>query len=752
MIIQEVKVTKNPYKLWERYHIKDYDDLKQMIELFEQDQPKTGGFDTETNGLHIIHSKPFLIQFGWLKPKTDYGRVFTFYPTLQNMKIFFQLAEKLKYLLAHNAKFDLHMLTNIGYGLNVRKMKNVYDSKGIARLVLEAIPARDGGDRLELKKLGVKYVHPQAADSESLIDSELSKLELQRIKVLASALRQFPMDNEYTGTGRQKYWGKKAVEDFLKDIMNDITDLPEDVREVWLEWQKEYPKPTYEDVDRDIMIRYGADDIITMLEFFRNAYPVLQAREQFDVLERERKVLIPLYKQERVGLKVDRKYLEESRVRVRNYIIKLRTELYEIFGEVINVGQHEKLKKIFDKKWNIVLEKADKKAMKNIQANFDGEIKRAAQLIQKLRTLEKWYSTYIMRIIESSEKDGRAYTQIDPYGAVSGRMSSDFQQFPKDAILDEEGNELFHPRKAFVADEGKKIAYIDYSQVELRVQADYTIKVSGGDLNMTRAYMPFKCHRKENGNTIYYEFRDKEKRKDWGKYSWCLDESPETIWTPTDVHSETTHNALVLLGYDCVSKYEEYHYKGDKEPFFKKDIDKDEFKKIRSKGKTFNFMKNYGGGMRAAMDQLNLPNEVAQALIDGYEKAFPHVVIYQQMVEKAYKKKGYVSNTYGRRYYIRDANKAYKLANYLVQGSCADALKEAIIRLDDFIESNNLKSRMIIPIHDEQQFSIEPGEEWAIPHFVKIMEEVFDEWCLVPIVADVEITESSWKDKKEWDV
>jgi DNA polymerase-1 len=140
--------------------------------MFNMDNPLTGGFDTETTGLHIIKDKPFLIQFGWLVPKQDFGRVFTFYPTRENMKIFFFLAKKLKYFIAANIKYDLNMLSNIGYAAEIQAMTNLCENMVVARLSLEAIPEREGGDSLALKELGKKYVHPDATKSEHIIKDE----------------------------------------------------------------------------------------------------------------------------------------------------------------------------------------------------------------------------------------------------------------------------------------------------------------------------------------------------------------------------------------------------------------------------------------------------------------------------------------------------------------------------------------------------------------------------------------------------
>jgi DNA polymerase-1 len=720
---------KNPYELWERYHLEDEMDsvhLVPMVHHFNNDNPLAGGFDTETTGLHIIKDKPFLIQFGWLVPKQDFGRVFTFYPTPENMKVFFDLARRLKYCIAHNIKYDLHMLSNIGYAKAVQAMTNLYDTTAVARLALEAIPEREGGDSLKLKKLGEKYVHPEAGKSESIIKDELHKLNAIRIKALTAALKQFPTD-ELTATGKTKFWGKGHIEKFLKDPTNDVEDLPEGVRDVWIDWQEEYPEPTYEDVDRGIMIKYGGEDIITMLEFFKHAFPFILKRNQLPLLEMESKCILPMYRMERVGLKADLNYLEESRVKVKNYITKLRSEMYAIIGEKITVNQHQKIKDIFLEKWNIPLESDDSANMKKVMGTHTGAPKRLAQLIKALRSLEKWYTTYILPTIRNAAYDGKAYTQINSAGAVSGRMSSNFQQFPKKPLKSEEGEELFHPRKAFVVKGGnyESIAYIDYDQIELVTQAHYTLLVSGGDLNLCRAYMPFQCRHYLTGDK--YDFRSDVGRASWnevqlsGESAW-LDETGKP-WVKTDLHAMTAHKAYPDIP-----------------------MDSEDFKNnYRPKGKTTNFASNYGGGPGALTGVLDISWEEAEKLVNGYNEAFPGVITYQNKIVQAHGQKGYVHNHYGRRYYIQDSYRAYKLANYVVQGTAADAIKQAIIEIDQFLSDK--QSKMVIPIHDEIQFDICKGEEGIVAKLREIMEKAFV-WCLVPVTAGVEITHDSWANKK----
>jgi DNA polymerase I len=714
---------KNPYQNWKQQFVEDLQSFG-LDDLYRKDQnPQVGGWDTESTGLHIIKDKPFLYQFGWLFEGEEHGRVIIFYPTPSNMKVFFRIAKKFKYFVAHNTKFDCHMTTNLGYGKEVQEMDNLVDSMVVARLALEATTDQP----LALKKLGAQFVHPDATKSESIIKDDLHRLNAERIKALTAALKQFPLEGEFTATGRPKYWGKGAIEKFLKDPTNDLEDLPKEVQEVWNDWKEDYPEPTYEDVGRPLMIKYGGEDIITMLEFFKQAIVFVEKRNQLEVLERESKCILPMYRMERVGLKVDKPYLESARLKVKAYLTQLRKELCELAGETVTVGQHERLKTLFKEKWGVSLESADAKALRGILKAYEGEPKRFATLIKELRTLEKWYSTYILPILRNSEYDGKVYTQLYQAGAVSGRMSSNFQQFPKKALKTLEGEELFHPRKAFVVKGGdyESIAYIDYDQIELVTQAHYTLLVSGGDLNLCRAYMPFRCRHYRTNDEYDYKTRSGRARysetQPSGESAW-LDEQG-VPWKRTDVHSQTTHKAFPHIP-----------------------LGTDEFKEWRSKGKMFNFMANYGGGKYAAMDSLDLEEDEADALVRGYNEAFPGVVIYQKAIQKAHANKGYVHNHYGRRYYLSDTSISYKLANYNIQGTCADALKEAIIRLDAYLQDK--KTKMVIPIHDEIQFDMHKDEQHIIPELLKIMQDTFD-WMLVPVTAGVEITYTSWSEKKE---
>ena len=123
----------------------------------------------------------------------------------------------------------------------------------------------------------------------------------------------------------------------------------------------------------------------------------------------------------------------------------------------------------------------------------------------------------------------------------------------------------------------KGIAYLDYSQIELRLQALYTILVGHADLNLCRAYMPYKCKTIINDGSIgceqyqyHYEdfdYKNPEHIKHAYDWKWYYDEDLSKEWIPTDVHAATTHVAFPDL-----------------------DTSSDEFKKLRGKvGKRVNF-------------------------------------------------------------------------------------------------------------------------------------------------------------------
>jgi DNA polymerase-1 len=639
----------------------------------EKDRPQYITFDTETDGLHIKKSRPFLCAVAWDR------KVFIFPPNVLSDLV--EWSKLVGRVYAHNTTYDMHMMANICGDNAPLQVKSWGDTMGLCRLIFEAISASDGGDSLALKQVSKKYIDATSDRYEKDVKSWLKAKESQDKKILIAMLKSVG-------------WSLAR----LQRALDGAEEVPCYIVEMYNDFQREYPKPTYKDIPLSIMLPYLAVDVILTNILVRKATPVILHKEQQTVVKREFELIPVVYKMERHGLEVDRAYLEEAHYKMAQYIEDLKIRSHELAGQPFNVGQHALIKDIYTDITGERPETTDKKFLSK-QASQGDEL---AQIIKTLRRLEKWQSTYIEKILNDSEYDGRFYTQMNAYNPVTGRFSGDAQQFPKDAILDADGNEIFSSRRAFKG----RMYYLDYSQVELRVQAHYTMYF-GGDLNLCRAYMPFKCYERDG--------------------QWYREED-DVLWTPTDVHSATTIKALEAMGFDP------------------NDLDEKEFKRWRAIGKMFNFMRNYGGGDKKAAEVLDIDMEQAKALNKGYTDAFPLVIEYQRAVEKAFYDKGYAQNMYGRRYYLSDSWRFYKAANYVIQGSCADMLKTKMIEIDNFLVINKLKSKMILCVHDELQFSVPPDEDWIIPKIKAIMEDTPD--VKVPIICEVEFTETYWSDKR----
>src|SRR5690606_13050983 len=125
-----------------------------------------------------------------------------------------------------------------------------------------------------------------------------------------------------------------------------------------------------------------------------------------------------------------------------------------------------------------------------------------------------------------------------------------------------------------------------------------------------------------------------ERQEDGQTSAWLLEDG--SPWKPTDVHSETTHNALLALQYECQEKYKSYTH-SERSP-----IDTRAFDDVwRKRGKTFNFMRNYGGGAAKAAETLDVDMEVANALVTGWSRSFPEVAHYQNKVIQRVRQQGF---------------------------------------------------------------------------------------------------------------
>lgn len=709
---------------WTSLTISTSSDIKILKNIVNTVKPRFGAVDTETSGLHIINDKPFVVQFGFLDEPNRRG--FTFAvdlektPSIANEALSYwtETAKSLQIYLGHNIKYDLHMLKNIGYEY---KESNLSDTMFYIRYGHDALHPEEGGPPLGLKEYASRYIDPNAKLHEKLLDKEKSDKTKQYNNLLKVMLNR----------GSKRYT-LKSIKELFDDCIFEASDLPDDIKEVYMEWKSSLPlylqhkvqslvesdMIRYNDLNRENLIRYAHYDIIYTLEIFESLRHIVRNRKQEYAIEIENRCILPWYEMEEEGFKADKDYLENARINLKQYIKERREYFYELAGEKVGVAQQQAIKRILKDKYNLTVKSTGNEALSILKNSTDDEaVKEFITVLQELRTLEKWYSAYIIRFQKELKFNDKLYTTINQVGAVSGRVTSDFQQFPKKPIKTIDGKELFHPRKIIKTDTA--IVYLDYSQIELRFQALYTVIIGKPDFNMCRAYMPYKCISKDG---IPFDYNNPEHIKNWNK-EWYHEENPEEHWDPVDVHGATTTAATGLTK------------------------DDPEFHTLRSTiGKRVNFAKNYGAELGRIRQMFpDKSYEECVKINDSYYKAFPGVKEYHNYCNERANLYSNTANLFGVRYYNVTG---HKLKNLLIQGSAAFYLKLKIIELYEFCKLNNIKTKFQMQIHDELSWEWNPDDK---PEVFFAFKHIMENWkeAKVPIIADMEVTTKTWADKVE---
>ncbi len=165
---------------------------------------------------------------------------------------------------------------------------------------------------------------------------------------------------------------------------------------------------------------------------------------------------------------------------------------------------------------------------------------------------------------------------------------------------------------------------------------------------------------------------------------------------------------------------------------------------MRRKAKTANFGIIYGISVFGLSERLNIPRAEAKELIDGYFATYPGVKRYMDEIIKKAREKQYVETIYGRKRYVNDINsrnatvRGYAERNAInapIQGSAADIIKIAMVNIFNRLKKENLKSKMILQVHDELNFNVPMDEKDRVMHLV---EEEMENACklIVPLKTD----------------
>jgi DNA polymerase-1 len=162
----------------------------------------------------------------------------------------------------------------------------------------------------------------------------------------------------------------------------------------------------------------------------------------------------------------------------------------------------------------------------------------------------------------------------------------------------------------------------------------------------------------------------------------------------------------------------------------------------------------YGGGIRTIQEQFGVNQQEARRMIRTFHSNFPAVRALQDMVEAVHARRGFIKTPWGRHLHAEQFGE-HKLLNKLIQGSAADLMKEALIKVDSFLQLERglpISSHMVNVVHDEIQLD-GPEDEVAflhehIPVLMRPSDEIHN---VVPILVDHEVSTTTWADKIPYD-
>ena len=477
---------------------------------------ETKSSNVNTDDINIYDHKPFMVSY--IAVDEHLNIVHQDYFRLNNTlkeNVFKSYLHQAPTLVGANIKYDVHMLINHGYDIEIFRDKHYIDVQVLARLIINSDIQTDASFRTALKQLAVKYLGVDSNAEERLLKQELSQLKQKHKRQMISYFMSLGLwDTTLSHTNETK-------------VINDIYDNWFKLYHKYSKFthaRKQffsiYPRPSYEDCTN--VDTYAMTDAVLTYKLFKLWYPQVPRLEQVPALMRVSDATFPLILMERKGLSVDLNKIIHDRYLLLKELNKTKI-ISPINGEEVSADQNAKLKQIYEYETGLSLPNADEKVRKSIMDKSP-----TARIVSYKKKLLKYLNTYVTRILSKLtivDNDYKVFTQYKLAGTITGRLSSDFQQFPKEPLELETGD-IISIRSWFKVPKGDKyMFFFDYSQLELRLQCEWTNLINGSpDLNMARAFMPYRCTKR--GDTYY------------------LDEDPNTEWVPTDLHAMTAKLAF----------------------------------------------------------------------------------------------------------------------------------------------------------------------------------------------------------------
>ena len=430
------------------------------------------------------------------------------------------------------------------------------------------------------------------------------------------------------------------------------------------------------DLSPTLVYEYACEDADITLQLKNKLEAELKKYECEDLFYNIEMPLMPvLAEMEMNGVCLDTESLADTSTQLTQRMNDIEQHIYELAGQQFNIASPKQVGEILFDKLKIV-EKAKK--------TKTGQYVTSEEVLQQLKNKHE----IVADILEHRGLKKLIGTYIDALPKLinprTGHIHTSFNQTitatgrlsssdPNLQNIPIRGEDGKEIRKAFIPEPGCLFFSADYSQIELRVMAHLS-----------------------NDEHMIKVFRE-------GK----------------DLHAATAANIY-------------------KKPI--EEVTRDE----RTKSKRANFGIIYGITVFGLAERLDIPREEAKMLIDGYFDTFPQVHQYMEQSKEVARKQGYVTTLFGRRRYLPDINSANSVVrgfaernaiNAPIQGTAADIIKVAMIHIFNRFKQENIKSKMILQVHDELNFSVYPEEKEKVEKIV--IEEMQNAFQMkVPLVAD----------------
>ena len=384
-----------------------------------------------------------------------------------------------------------------------------------------------------------------------------------------------------------------------------------------------------------------------------------------------------LMEMEHKGVKLDVEALRIFAEGLREEIIKVEAEIHELAGLEFNIASPKQLGEVLFDRMKIV-ESAAKTKTKQYATGEEVLVQLSDKhpIIDKIldyRSLRKLLSTYVDALpLLVKAQTDKLHTSFNQTVVTTGRLSSNNPNLQNIPIREERGREI---RRAFIPERSENLFLsADYSQIELRLMA----------------------HLSEDPDMV------------------------EAFVNDADIHTATAAK-IFKIEPEAVTR------------------------EMRSRAKTANFGIIYGISAFGLAQRMRIPRGEAKMLIDGYFETYPGVKEFMDRCISMAREKGYVETMYGRRRFLPDilsrnslvrGNAERNAINSPIQGSAADIIKIAMIRISDAIQQEGLISSMILQVHDELNFDVLPNEVEQVRRIVKEqMEQVVN--LKVPLTIDM---------------